>query len=133
MIAGGTGITPMYQIIKSSLKDPKDKTQLRLIYANVNEDDICESLRSTPVGGRFEVQSQHHSWLSPWQGAVPTTARWCTAAEAATLVRANAPQCSAKSSRCFRTAPKADSSSTYVPDRCHPLLCCGAERESDRR
>lgn len=41
MIAGGTGITPMYQIIKSSLKDPKDKTQLRLIYANVNEDDIC--------------------------------------------------------------------------------------------
>lgn len=41
MIAGGTGITPMYQIIKSSLKDPKDRTQLRLIYANVNEDDIC--------------------------------------------------------------------------------------------
>lgn len=32
----------MYQIIKSSLKDPKDKTQLSLIYANVNEDDICE-------------------------------------------------------------------------------------------
>jgi cytochrome-b5 reductase len=42
MIAGGTGITPMYQIIKSSLKDPKDRTQLSLIYANVNEDDICE-------------------------------------------------------------------------------------------
>jgi ferredoxin-NADP reductase len=43
MIAGGTGITPMYQIIKASLKDAQDKTQLRLIYANVNEDDICES------------------------------------------------------------------------------------------
>jgi NAD(P)H-flavin reductase len=40
MIAGGTGITPMYQIIKSSIKDPKDNTQLSLIYANVNEDDI---------------------------------------------------------------------------------------------
>lgn len=42
MIAGGTGITPMFQIIKSSLKNPDDKTQLRLIYANVNEDDIRE-------------------------------------------------------------------------------------------
>ncbi|KAJ9096097.1 hypothetical protein QFC19_007323 [Naganishia cerealis] len=40
MIAGGTGITPMYQIIKASLADDKDTTQLRLIYANVNEDDI---------------------------------------------------------------------------------------------
>jgi hypothetical protein len=40
MIAGGTGITPMYQIIKSSLQDPKDKTELALIYANVEEDDI---------------------------------------------------------------------------------------------
>lgn len=42
MIAGGTGITPMYQIIKSSIKDASDKTKLSLIYANVNEDDICE-------------------------------------------------------------------------------------------
>jgi len=40
MIAGGTGITPMYQIIKASVQDPQDKTQLRLIYANVNQDDI---------------------------------------------------------------------------------------------
>jgi cytochrome-b5 reductase len=40
MIAGGTGITPMYQIIKSSVQDPKDTTQLSLIYANVEEDDI---------------------------------------------------------------------------------------------
>lgn len=41
MIAGGTGLTPMYQIIRSSLQDPKDKTELALIYANVEEDDIC--------------------------------------------------------------------------------------------
>lgn len=43
MIAGGTGITPMYQIIKASLADDKDATQIRLVYANVNEDDIRES------------------------------------------------------------------------------------------
>jgi cytochrome-b5 reductase len=40
MIAGGTGITPMYQILKSALSDPKDQTKLALIYANVEEDDI---------------------------------------------------------------------------------------------
>ena len=43
MIAGGTGLTPMYQIIKSSLKDPEDRTKLCLIYANIEEEDICES------------------------------------------------------------------------------------------
>lgn len=41
MIAGGTGLTPMYQIIKSSLKYPNDRTKLCLIYANIEEDDIC--------------------------------------------------------------------------------------------
>jgi cytochrome-b5 reductase len=40
MIAGGTGITPMLQIIKAILKNPNDKTQISLIFANVNEEDI---------------------------------------------------------------------------------------------
>ncbi|KAF8507061.1 ferredoxin reductase-like C-terminal NADP-linked domain-containing protein [Russula emetica] len=40
MIAGGTGITPMLQIIRASLKNPEDPTRLSLIYANVNYDDI---------------------------------------------------------------------------------------------
>jgi len=40
MIAGGTGITPMLQIIRQVLKDPQDKTEISLIFANVTEDDI---------------------------------------------------------------------------------------------
>lgn len=40
MIAGGTGITPMLQIIKAVLKNPQDKTKLSLIFANVAEEDI---------------------------------------------------------------------------------------------
>ncbi|KAL4420574.1 hypothetical protein ABPG75_010230 [Micractinium tetrahymenae] len=40
MIAGGTGITPMYQLIQAVLKDPSDNTQLSLLYANVSPDDI---------------------------------------------------------------------------------------------
>ena len=40
LFAGGTGITPAYQIIKQVLKNPNDKTQLRLLYANQTPDDI---------------------------------------------------------------------------------------------
>jgi cytochrome-b5 reductase len=40
MIAGGTGITPMIQIIRAALRNPFDPTTVSLIYANVNEEDI---------------------------------------------------------------------------------------------
>ncbi|KAK6341170.1 NADH-cytochrome b5 reductase [Orbilia brochopaga] len=40
MIAGGTGITPMLQIVKAILRNPDDKTVIDLIFANVHEDDI---------------------------------------------------------------------------------------------
>ncbi|KAK0546917.1 NADH-cytochrome b5 reductase [Tilletia horrida] len=40
MIAGGTGLTPVLQIIRAVLKNPKDRTKLSLIYANVEESDI---------------------------------------------------------------------------------------------
>ncbi|KAI8643879.1 hypothetical protein BD408DRAFT_414035 [Parasitella parasitica] len=40
MIAGGTGITPMLQIIHAICKNPNDKTQVNLIFGNVSEEDI---------------------------------------------------------------------------------------------
>ncbi|KAL3532360.1 hypothetical protein ACH5RR_005881 [Cinchona calisaya] len=40
MIAGGSGITPMLQIIEAILKNPDDNTQVSLLYANVSPDDI---------------------------------------------------------------------------------------------
>ncbi|XP_065836094.1 NADH-cytochrome b5 reductase 3-like [Oscarella lobularis] len=40
MIAGGSGITPMLQIVQAILKDPYDKTEMSLIFANQTEDDI---------------------------------------------------------------------------------------------
>lgn len=40
MVAGGTGVTPMYQIIKHILRDPRDETQLSLLFANVSQQDI---------------------------------------------------------------------------------------------
>ncbi|KAJ5220566.1 hypothetical protein N7468_009770 [Penicillium chermesinum] len=40
MIAGGTGITPMYQLIRAICEDDTDTTEISLIYANRSEDDI---------------------------------------------------------------------------------------------
>ncbi|XP_051821302.1 NADH-cytochrome b5 reductase 2 [Antechinus flavipes] len=40
MIAGGTGITPMLQLIRHITKDPADGTTCSLIFANQTEEDI---------------------------------------------------------------------------------------------
>lgn len=40
MLAGGTGITPMFQVARAILENPSDKTKVHLIYANVTYDDI---------------------------------------------------------------------------------------------
>nr|AGL39997.1 nitrite reductase [Pyrus calleryana]AGL39998.1 nitrite reductase [Pyrus calleryana] len=40
MLAGGTGITPIYQVVQAILKDPEDKTEIYVVYANRTEDDI---------------------------------------------------------------------------------------------
>ncbi|KAI7278394.1 NADH-cytochrome b5 reductase [Hortaea werneckii] len=40
MIAGGTGITPMYQVARAIFKNPNDKTKVTLVYGNVSEEDI---------------------------------------------------------------------------------------------
>lgn len=40
MLAGGTGITPMYQLIRAICEDPRDTTEVSLVYANRTEGDI---------------------------------------------------------------------------------------------
>jgi len=40
MFAGGTGITPIYQVMQAILKDPEDDTKMYVVYANHTEDDI---------------------------------------------------------------------------------------------
>lgn len=40
LLAGGTGITPVYQIMKAVILDEKDKTEIWLLYANRTEQDI---------------------------------------------------------------------------------------------
>ncbi|KAI9931669.1 hypothetical protein ASPWEDRAFT_37473 [Aspergillus wentii DTO 134E9] len=40
LIAGGTGITPMYQLARQIFKNPEDKTKVTLVFGNVKEEDI---------------------------------------------------------------------------------------------
>ncbi|KAF3041743.1 NADH-cytochrome b5 reductase [Didymella heteroderae] len=40
LIAGGTGITPMWQTARAIFKNPNDKTKVTLVFGNVSEEDI---------------------------------------------------------------------------------------------
>jgi cytochrome-b5 reductase len=40
MIAGGTGLTAMLQLLHYALDNPADKTKFNLVFANITEDDI---------------------------------------------------------------------------------------------
>ncbi|CAI5525731.1 unnamed protein product [Closterium sp. Naga37s-1] len=44
MIAGGTGVTPMFQVARAILENPADRTSISLIFANVTADDILLKL-----------------------------------------------------------------------------------------
>ncbi|KAF5019866.1 hypothetical protein F66182_8102 [Fusarium sp. NRRL 66182] len=40
LIAGGTGISPMYQLTRAIFNNPNDKTKVTLVFGNVSEKDI---------------------------------------------------------------------------------------------
>lgn len=40
MIAGGTGIAPMWQVANAIFKNPEDKTKVTLVFGNVTNEDI---------------------------------------------------------------------------------------------
>ncbi|KAI8366749.1 uncharacterized protein BYT42DRAFT_470361, partial [Radiomyces spectabilis] len=72
MIAGGTGIAPMYQMIQRILEDPEDKTRLWLIYGNKKEEDILlrkelDSLREKHKD-RFQVDYLLEYPSEEWTG-----------------------------------------------------------------
>ena len=53
LIAGGTGITPMWQLTRAIVKNPEDKTKIILVTANVKEEDIL-------LKREFEKLEQEH-------------------------------------------------------------------------
>ncbi|PIA53273.1 hypothetical protein AQUCO_00900094v1 [Aquilegia coerulea] len=74
MLAGGSGITPMFQVARAILENPKDKTNVHLIYANVTYEDILlkeelDSLASN-YPGRFKVYYVLNQPPEEWNGGV---------------------------------------------------------------
>ncbi|OCB86110.1 NADH-cytochrome b5 reductase [Sanghuangporus baumii] len=74
MIAGGTGITPMLQIVRAALKNPLDRTKLSLIYANVNTEDILLRTELDELAerhkDRFKVYYVLNNPPPNWKGGV---------------------------------------------------------------
>lgn len=60
LIAGGTGITPMLQLIRAILKDPSDQTTCSLLFANQTDKDIL--LRDELE----ELQARHPDRFKLW-------------------------------------------------------------------
>ena len=75
MIAGGTGITPMLQIIRAIIRGRPagDRTEVDLIFANVNPDDILlrEDLDSlVKQDDRFRVHYVLNNPPEGWTGGI---------------------------------------------------------------
>mmetsp|Transcript_16545 Transcript_16545/g.21890 ORF Transcript_16545/g.21890 Transcript_16545/m.21890 type:complete len:969 (-) Transcript_16545:142-3048(-) len=74
MMAGGTGITPMFQVISAILRDAEDFTNVFLIYANNTEDDIL-LLEELDQMSKSQNCSIFHTLATPknsevWKGGV---------------------------------------------------------------
>lgn len=70
MIAGGTGITPMLQLIRHISKDKNDNTQLALLFANQTERDIL-------VRNELEeVANEHPAQFKLWYTVDTASEGW---------------------------------------------------------
>ncbi|KAI1369604.1 hypothetical protein F5Y08DRAFT_350281 [Xylaria arbuscula] len=72
MLAGGTGITPMYQLIRAICEDEQDTTQISLIYANRTEADILLRTELEVFARKYPNNLRLYYMLdnpsSEWQG-----------------------------------------------------------------
>lgn len=72
LIAGGTGITPMYQLIRGILNNPEDKTKITLIFGNITKDDILLREELNHLETTYPRQFQAYYVLdkppSDWEG-----------------------------------------------------------------
>lgn len=69
LLAGGTGITPMIQIVQAALEDPNDTCTFSLIYANKTEDDIlCRDIMDEMVAGSKGRFTVHYTLDFPPEG-----------------------------------------------------------------
>ncbi len=76
MIAGGTGITPILQVIKAILRNVEDKTKMSLIFGNLSKDDILLYQELKAMARKHSDQLKVHFVLNnppeneDWDGSV---------------------------------------------------------------
>lgn len=73
MIAGGTGLTPMLQVIEEILSNPADKTEVKLIFANTSSKDILLKEKLDALAAkdkRLQVTYLIDKPESGWKGEV---------------------------------------------------------------
>lgn len=71
MIAGGSGVTPMFQVVQEVLSNPEDQTHIRLLYANNTEQDILLRSELDNLASKhenFDVQYILAKPPSNWSG-----------------------------------------------------------------
>ncbi|CUE83903.1 NADH-cytochrome b5 reductase, putative [Bodo saltans] len=59
MIAGGTGIAPMFQVAREILRTPKNTTEISLIYANRRKEDVL-------LGNELNELTELYPLFSPY-------------------------------------------------------------------
>ncbi|XP_022944291.1 NADH--cytochrome b5 reductase 1-like isoform X1 [Cucurbita moschata] len=74
MLAGGTGITPMFQVARAILENPVDHTNVHLIYANATYEDILLKEELDSLASRFPSRFSVYYVLDQppegWDGGV---------------------------------------------------------------
>ncbi|KAK2640970.1 hypothetical protein Ddye_022733 [Dipteronia dyeriana] len=74
MLAGGTGITPMFQVARAILENPDDKTDIHLVYANVTFEDILLKEEMDNLAdsfpNRFKVYYVLNQPPEGWEGGI---------------------------------------------------------------
>jgi cytochrome-b5 reductase len=72
MVGGGTGITPLYQLIRAICEDKTDDTEISLVYANRSEADIMMRQKletfAEQSNGRFRVYFMLDHPGEDWKG-----------------------------------------------------------------
>lgn len=72
LIGGGSGITPLYQLIHAVDSNPADKTTVHLFYGNVSENDIILKKELEDIAAKKPEQFKFHFFVDKagpsWKG-----------------------------------------------------------------
>lgn len=68
LVAGGSGITPILQVITKIITTPEDTTKVSLIYANETENDILLRSELDEIASKYPNLKVHYTLTTPPQG-----------------------------------------------------------------